>query len=101
MMTNTLPIPGRRSVWLCALMLTVLSCRGADMARPWTFWYWMYGAVSKPGIKADLQAMKDVVLRKRREEFLKDWVKEKLKTIYVRVNDRYKDCTFEYEGWIK
>ncbi len=61
-MTNTLPIPGRRSVWLCALMLTVLSCRGADMARPWTFWYWMYGAVTKPGIKADLQAMKDVGL---------------------------------------
>jgi hypothetical protein len=33
-----------------------------DEARPWTFWYWMYGAVSKPGIKADLQAMKDVGL---------------------------------------
>lgn len=32
------------------------------MARPWTFWYWMYGAVSKEGIKADLQAMKDVGL---------------------------------------
>ena len=34
----------------------------ADTQRPWTFWYWMYGAVSKPGIKADLQAMKDVGL---------------------------------------
>ena len=30
--------------------------------KPWTFWYWMYGAVSKEGIKADLQAMKDVGL---------------------------------------
>lgn len=27
-------------------------------ARPWTFWYWMYGAVSKKGITADLEAMK-------------------------------------------
>lgn len=26
-------------------------------AKPWTFWYWMYGAVSKEGIKADLEAM--------------------------------------------
>ena len=34
----------------------------SDTAKPWTFWYWMYGAVSKPGIKADLQAMKDVGL---------------------------------------
>ena len=30
--------------------------------KPWTFWYWMYGAVSREGIKADLQAMKDVGL---------------------------------------
>jgi len=30
--------------------------------QPWTFWYWMYGAVSEAGIKADLQAMKDVGL---------------------------------------
>ncbi|WP_024993803.1 glycosyl hydrolase [Phocaeicola paurosaccharolyticus] len=28
-------------------------------AKPWTFWYWMYGAVSKEGITADLQAMKE------------------------------------------
>lgn len=27
---------------------------------PWTFWYWMFGAVSDEGIKADLNAMKDV-----------------------------------------
>ncbi len=32
------------------------------MARPWTFWYWMYGAVSQEGIHADLQAMKEVGL---------------------------------------
>ena len=30
--------------------------------KPWTFWYWMYGAVSEEGVKADLQAMKDVGL---------------------------------------
>ncbi len=26
-------------------------------ARPWTLWYWMYGAVSDEGIRADLEAM--------------------------------------------
>ena len=30
--------------------------------KPWTFWYWMYGAVSEAGIKADLRAMKNVGL---------------------------------------
>ncbi len=27
-------------------------------AKPWVFWYWMHGAVSKAGITADLEAMK-------------------------------------------
>lgn len=29
-------------------------------ARPWVFWYWMQAAVSKQGITADLEAMKQV-----------------------------------------
>ena len=33
-----------------------------DNAKPWTFWYWMFGAVSKPGIHADLVGMKNVGL---------------------------------------
>lgn len=52
-------------------------------------------------ITEDFQEMKNVVLLKRRQAFLKEWVKNKLKNIYVRMNDRYKDCQFEYEGWIK
>lgn len=31
-------------------------------ARPWSFWYWMYGAVSEEGIKADLEDMKRIGL---------------------------------------
>lgn len=31
-------------------------------AKPWTFWYWMYGAVSAQAITADLEAMKQVGL---------------------------------------
>jgi hypothetical protein len=29
-------------------------------AKPWVFWYWMNGAVSKAGITADIEAMKEV-----------------------------------------
>ena len=29
-------------------------------AKPWVFWYWMHGAVSREGITADLEAMKEV-----------------------------------------
>lgn len=34
---------------------------GEDVV-PWTFWYWMYGAVTKEGITADLEAMKRIGL---------------------------------------
>lgn len=31
-------------------------------SKPWCFWYWMFGAVTEDGIKADLEAMKNVGL---------------------------------------
>ena len=52
-------------------------------------------------ITEDFQLMKNIVLAKRKEEMLHEWVVKKIKTTYVRVGDRYKDCDFEYEGWIK
>ena len=55
----------------------------------------------KATITEDFQVMKEVVLNKRREQVLHDWVVNKIKSTYVRVNDRYKNCDFEYEGWIK
>ncbi len=38
-----------------------LSSPGAE-ARPWNFWYWMYGCVTDEGIRADLVAMRDAGL---------------------------------------
>ena len=55
----------------------------------------------KATITEDFQVMQNVVLNKRREEVIHDWVVNKIKSTYVRVNDRYKNCNFEYQGWIK
>ena len=52
----------KRVTILSIVFFIALVARCEDTTKPWTFWYWMYGAVSKPGIKADLQAMKDVGL---------------------------------------
>ena len=52
-------------------------------------------------ITEDFQVMKNVVLAKERADFLHKWVVDKIKTTYVRMNDRCKNCKFEYEGWIK
>lgn len=52
-------------------------------------------------ITEDFQVMQNVVLSKEREKTLHDWVVDKIKKTYVRMNDRYKNCKFEYQGWIK
>lgn len=52
-------------------------------------------------ITEDFQTMKNIVLAKRKEEFIKDWIKDKIKNTYIRINDRYKNCNFEYQGWVK
>lgn len=52
-------------------------------------------------ITEDFQTMQDVVEAKEREKKLHDWVVNKIKQTYVRMNPRYKDCDFEYQGWVK
>jgi peptidyl-prolyl cis-trans isomerase SurA len=55
----------------------------------------------KATITEDFQVLKDVVLEKRRSEALHNWVVNKIKSTYVRIGDEYRDCKFEYEGWIR
>jgi len=55
----------------------------------------------RANVTEDFQVMKEVVLNKRRTDYLHDWVVNKIKNTYVRLNDQYRDCKFEYEGWIR
>lgn len=55
----------------------------------------------KATITEDFQVLKNLVLAKRREQILHDWVVKRIKSTYVRINDRYRNCDFEYEGWVR
>ncbi len=55
----------------------------------------------KATITEDFQVMKDVVMAKRREQIIHDWVVSKIKATYVRINPQFRNCEFEYEGWIR
>ena len=55
----------------------------------------------KATITEDFQVLKNVVLAKRREQVLHDWVVNRIKSTYVRINDRYRNFDFEYEGWVR
>ena len=55
----------------------------------------------KASISEDFQTLKEVVLQRRQTECIHQWVVDKIKSVYTRLNDGYQDCKFEYEGWIK
>ena len=55
----------------------------------------------RASITEDFQVMKNLVLAKRREEVIHDWVVKRIKSTYVRINERYRNCNFEYEGWVR
>lgn len=51
--------------WKALLILSIFCttavlpvCAQNDTTKPWVLWYWMQAGVSKPGITADLEAMK-------------------------------------------
>ena len=55
----------------------------------------------KATITEDFPLMSEIVLEKAREKKLRAWVQNKIKNTYVRIPEEYKDCDFEYEGWIR
>ncbi|MBQ9294580.1 MAG: peptidylprolyl isomerase [Bacteroidaceae bacterium] len=55
----------------------------------------------RASITEDFQAMKGVVEAKKGEEAILNWIKEKQKSTYIRINPDWRDCDFEYEGWVK
>ena len=55
----------------------------------------------KATVTEDFQTLKDVVLNKRREDRIHEWVVDKIKNVYTHLNDEYTDCDFEFEGWNK
>ena len=55
----------------------------------------------RASMSEDFQILKDVLVNKRQEEVINDWIKEKQKSTYVRINEDWRDCEFQYPGWIK
>ena len=47
----------------------------------------------------DFQVIKEVMAGKMRQEKLEAWIREKQKTTYVRINENWRDCEFQYPGW--
>ncbi len=58
-----------------------------------------------PGHKAtvydDYQELKGMLEAKKSEEIIKNFIKKKQSETYIRIKDGWKNCDFQYPGWIK
>lgn len=55
----------------------------------------------KASLNEDFQLMKKLVLAKKSNKILQDWIREKQKKTYVRISENWRNCEFKYPGWIK
>ena len=49
----------------------------------------------------DFQTLKDMYEAHRKEEIIRKWLDDKIKDTYVRIEDGWRGCDFQHQGWIK
>ncbi|MDO5017489.1 MAG: peptidylprolyl isomerase [Porphyromonas sp.] len=49
----------------------------------------------------DYQVIKEIVLQRKQDQTLHEWISEKQKKTYVRISPEYRQCEFQYPGWLE
>jgi len=55
----------------------------------------------KANVEDDFMVIKAAYQEQKNSELLKDWVLGKQKSIYVKIDPKWRNCDFQYPGWIK
>ena len=55
----------------------------------------------KASMLEDYNMLKTMYENHEREQILRDWIEKKIKETYVRIEEGWYPCEFQYEGWIK
>ena len=55
----------------------------------------------RASITEDFQILKGTVEAKKSEEMIQQWIKDKQKSTYVRINEDWRNCDFTYPGWVR
>lgn len=55
----------------------------------------------RANISDDFEIMKTIVENEKSEQILKKWLQKKIKDTYVWINEDWRNCDFQYEGWLK
>jgi len=55
----------------------------------------------RANLSDDYQQIKDMYENSTKEKMVQDWLKNKIRDTYVRIEDGWRGCDFKYDGWIK
>lgn len=55
----------------------------------------------KANLSDDFQLLKQMVQSSKSEKILNDWIVQKQKKTYVRIDEKWSNCEFRYPGWVK
>ena len=55
----------------------------------------------KATLRDDNEALKTMCENYTRDKILRDWVDEKIKSTYIYIEEGWRDCTFQHDGWLK
>ena len=55
----------------------------------------------KANLSEDFQELKAMVENNKRKQIINNWIAQKQKETYIRINDNWKNCDFEKDGWIQ
>lgn len=52
-------------------------------------------------LKDDFNLLKQMTIMNKRQDIINDWVAEKVKTTYIRIDKKYHNCEFRQKIWLK
>lgn len=55
----------------------------------------------KANLQNDYQVLADMYLAKKKEEVLQEWISERQSQTYIRIDNTYANCNFNFDNWIK
>ncbi len=55
----------------------------------------------KATVETDYMEIKTAYQERKNKDVLEAWIKEKQKDIYVRIDEKWRNCSFQYPGWVK
>lgn len=51
-------------------------------------------------MNSDFRRIKELALEQKRAKVIDEWIRAQQKRTHIEINERYRDCNFQYPGWI-